>query len=60
MKNTKKRDKERELEYKLACGIDPNPQPQPFDYDIRAAAKYVKDNNIQNGLTEEQLKMFIK
>jgi hypothetical protein len=60
MKNTKERDKERELEYKLACGIDPNPQPQPFDYDIRAAAKYVKDNNIQNGLTEEQLKMFIK
>ena len=60
MKNTKERDKERELEYKLACGIDPNPQPQPFDYDIRAAAKYVKDNNIQNGLIEEQLKMFIK
>ena len=60
MKNTKERDKERELEYKLDCGIDPNPQPQPFDYDIRAAAKYVKDNNIQNGLTEEQLKMFIK
>ena len=60
MKNTKERDKERELEYKLACGIDPNPQPQPFDYDIRAAAKYVKDNNIQNVLTEEQLKMFIK
>ena len=60
MKNTKERDKERELEYKLACGIDPNPQPQPFDYDIRAAAKYVKDNNIQNGLTEEQLKMLIK
>ena len=58
MKNTKERDKERELEYKLACRIDP--QPQPFDYDIRAAAKYVKDNNIQNGLTKEQLKMFIK
>lgn len=54
------KDKKVDLEYKLACGIDPNPQPQPFDYDIRAAAKYVKDNNIENGLTEEQLRMFIK
>ena len=52
MKNTIEKDKKMNLEYKLACGIDPNPQPQPFDYDIRAAAKYV--------LTEEQLKMFIK
>ncbi len=60
MKNTIEKDKKMNLEYKLACGIDPNPQPQPFDYDIRAAAKYVKDNNIENGLTEEQLKMFIK
>ena len=54
------KDKKVDLEYKLACGIDPNPQPQLFDYDIRAAAKYVKDNNIENGLTEEQLRMFIK
>ena len=60
MKNIKEKDKKMNLEYKLACGIDPNPQPQPFDYDIRAAAKYVKENNIENGLTEEQLKMFIK
>ena len=60
MKNTMGKDKKMDLEYKLACGIDPNPQPQPFDYDISAAAKYVKDNNIDNGLTEEQLRMFIK
>ena len=57
MKNTLKKN---DLDYKLACGVDPNPQLQKFEYDVRAAAKYVSDNNIENGLTEEQLKMFKK
>ena len=57
MKNTLEKN---DLAYKLACGIDPNPQSQKFEYDVRAAAKYVSDNNIENGLTEEQLKMFKK
>ena len=57
MKNTLEKS---DLDYKLACGIDPNPQSQKFEYDVRAAAKYVSDNNIENGLTEKQLKIFKK